>query len=87
MIIVKGESKLSEINLTLSFFVHNKYHMETTLWGESMCMWNRVNWADVKIYSHSVSDELMNYKMRLILDSNQLSHDWFLYCQISNVRR
>lgn len=43
--------------------------METTVWGESMNMWKRVNWADVDVDSHKVSDELMNYKMRVILDS------------------
>jgi hypothetical protein len=31
MIIVKGESTLPEINLTLNFVVHNKYNMETAL--------------------------------------------------------
>jgi hypothetical protein len=33
IIIVKGESKLPEINLTLSFVVQNKYNMETALSG------------------------------------------------------
>jgi hypothetical protein len=61
--------------------------METTVWVESMYMWSRVNWADVDVYSHNVSDELMNYKMRVILDSYQLSHDWCLYYQTSKVRR
>jgi hypothetical protein len=60
--------------------------METTVWSDSMYMWNRVNWADVGVYSHNVSDELMNYKIWVILDSHQLSRDWWLYYHTSNVR-
>jgi len=44
-----------------------------------MYMWNRVNWADVDVYIHSVRDELMDCKLRVILDSYQLSHDLCLY--------
>ena len=61
--------------------------METTVWGESIYMWNRVNWVDENLNSHNVSDELMNYKMKVILDSYQLSHNWCLYYQTSKFRR
>jgi len=49
-------------------------------------MWNRIKWADVDVYNHNVSEELMNYKMKVILDSYQLFHDWCLHYKTYNVR-